>query len=550
MKDHLIIHPKDNLGVALKDLAKGQLVDLSTTKVILQDPIKAKHKFTLTDLEEGSSVIQYGVSVGKINQSLKAGSCITTGNTVHQTDGIRKWRPGYEWTKPNIERFKQRTFMGYPRSNGQVGTANHWIVIPLVFCENQNLLTLREVFLKELGYCDHLHYQNQLRHLMQLHQQGCDADALSHHPLNLNDSTPKKIKPYFENISGIKFLTHSLGCGGTETDAIALCKLLAGYIHHPNTAGATILSLGCQKAQISLLQEQMNQLTPALDKTVIILEQQNLGSEQALIEKAIQQTFAAMIKANEAKRVPSTLDKLVIGVECGGSDGFSGISANPCIGQVSDLICSLGGCAVLSEFPELCGVENELIYRCENETIANSFIDLMQRYETKAMASGSSLSSNPSPGNIKDGLITDAIKSAGAAKKGGTSTIVDVQDYPGHITKAGLNLLCTPGNDVESTTALAGAGCNLILFSTGLGTPTGNPLTPVIKISTNSQLAQKMSDVIDYNAGKILSEDVDLIQAGEELFELCIKVASGQIKTKAELLGQDDFIPWKRGVSL
>ncbi|MEM1294265.1 MAG: altronate dehydratase, partial [Verrucomicrobiota bacterium] len=244
------------------------------------------------------------------------------------------------------------------------------------------------------------------------------------------------------------------------------------------------------------------------------------------------------------------LTKLTFGMECGASDGFSGISANPTIGQVSDLIVELGGRTILSEFPELCGVEQEILDRCAEDEVAERFAKLMRRYEKRAQETGSALHMNPSPGNIADGLITDAIKSAGAAKKGGTSPVCDVLDYPEAVRRDGLTLLCTPGNDVESTTAMAGAGANLMLFSTGLGTPTGNPIVPTLKIATNSQLAKRMSDIIDFDAGAVIRGDSSIADAGERLLELAIQTASGDYIPRAIRLGQDDFLPWKRGVSL
>jgi len=257
-----------------------------------------------------------------------------------------------------------------------------------------------------------------------------------------------------------------------------------------------------------------------------------------------------LMKANEMTRTPQPLSKLVIGVECGGSDGFSGISANPTIGHVSDLLVSMGGASILSEFPELCGVEQNLIDRCVTKEMADKFMHLMEAYARRAEAVGSGFDMNPSPGNIRDGLITDAMKSAGAAEKGGTSPVKDVMDYGEYIKERGLNLLCTPGNDVESTTGLAGSGANIILFSTGLGTPTGNPITPVIKVSSNTLLANKMEDIIDYNTGEVITGEKTIEACGEELLEMVIKAASGEYIAKADRLGQDDFIPWKRGVSL
>jgi altronate hydrolase len=256
------------------------------------------------------------------------------------------------------------------------------------------------------------------------------------------------------------------------------------------------------------------------------------------------------MEANKLERQPAPLSKLCIGMECGGSDGFSGISANPALGYVSDILVSLGGSVILAEFPELCGVEQELSDRCVDDDTALKFIGLMRTYNARAVEDGSGFHANPSPGNIKDGLITDAIKSAGAAKKGGTSPVTDVLDYPQKVTKSGLNLLCTPGSDVESTTAEVGSGANVVLFTTGLGTPTGNPVAPVIKISTNTTVYKRMPDIIDINCGTVVEGKETISQAGERILDFVIEVASGNIQPKAVLLGQDDFIPWKRGVSL
>ncbi len=256
------------------------------------------------------------------------------------------------------------------------------------------------------------------------------------------------------------------------------------------------------------------------------------------------------MEANRAQRAPAPLSAITLGLKCGGSDGFSGISANPTLGYVSDLLSEIGAKTILSEFPELHGVEQELINRCVSDELAQRFYDLMHAYSARAKAVQSGFEMNPSPGNIEDGLTTDAIKSAGAARKGGVGPIRGVLDYPQYATTPGLNLLCTPGNDVECVTAQAGAGANLVLFTTGLGTPTGNPVAPVVKISTNSTLAERMGDIIDFDAGGIVTGDSTIEDCAGKLLEFCIEVANGERMTKAETLGQNDFIPWKRGVSL
>jgi len=268
------------------------------------------------------------------------------------------------------------------------------------------------------------------------------------------------------------------------------------------------------------------------------------------LEIAIRETFIGLIEANKFKRKVAPLSALTIGLECGGSDGFSGLSANPVLGYLSDLIVALGGKVILSEFPELGGVEQEIINRTPSADNAKKFVKLMKDYSNAAKMVGSGFDMNPSPGNIKDGLITDAMKSAGAAKKGGSSPIVDVLDYTEYVTKNGLSLLCTPGNDVESTTGLVGSGANMVLFTTGLGTPTGNPVAPTIKISSNTNLYNSMPDIIDFDAGMVIGGSKTIAETAHELLKLVVNIASGNTQAKASLLNQNDFILWKRGVSL
>jgi len=351
-------------------------------------------------------------------------------------------------------------------------------------------------------------------------------------------------------VDGIKFLNHQGGCGGTRQDAAVLSKLLSAYADHPNVAGVTVLSLGCQNLQVQDFMDDLKARNPHFDKPLFIFEQQQSQSEEQLVKEAIRKTFLGLVEINKIERQPAPLSKLVIGVKCGGSDGFSGISANPAVGYTSDLVVALGGTILLAEFPELCGAEQQLIDRTKDEAAARKFIMLMTSYNNAALNAGSGFHMNPSPGNIKDGLITDAIKSTGAAKKGGTSPVEDVLDYTEPAIKSGLNLVCTPGNDVEATTGKAASGATLILFTTGLGTPTGNPICPTIKVSTNNALTKRMSDIIDINTGPVIEGEKTIEEMGEDILEYCIKAASGEIIPKSVLLNQDDFIPWKRGVSL
>ena len=543
------VHPHDNVLVALQDLAKNETVQYNGDEYTVIDRVPAKHKFVMKDMQAGDELFMYGVLVGKAETPILKGGRITTDNVKHAASDFTLGDRKTEWHQPDVSKFSGRTFMGFHREDGKVGTANYWLVIPLVFCENRNIEVLREALVNELGYGRNQNKKAEVSKLIDLYKTGKSIDDILSADVSVQTEEAKKQR-MFPNVDGIKFLTHEGGCGGTRQDAQALCGLLAGYITHSNVAGATILSLGCQNAQVGILLEEIKKRDKKLCKPLYILEQQQIGKGEDLLSKAIKQTFAGLIQANSLERKPAPLSKLCIGLECGGSDGFSGISANPAIGYTSDLLVALGGSVILSEFPELCGVEQNLSDRAVSKEVAIRFGDLMTSYNERAKAVGSGFDMNPSPGNIKDGLITDAIKSAGAAKKGGTSPVTDVLDYPEMVTKPGLSLLCTPGNDVESTTAEVGSGANIVLFTTGLGTPTGNPIAPVIKLSSNTVLYNKMNDIIDINTGTIIEGEETIEQAGERILEYVIKVASGETEAASVRNKQNDFIPWKRGVSL
>ncbi|GHA97590.1 UxaA family hydrolase [Modicisalibacter luteus] len=538
LRPSLRVHAADNVHVALKDLPAGTEIDDNGRRIRLAEAIRHKHKFALQALAEGDLVIMYGVTVGRVTRPIAEGGAITTDNLEHSTDSGQAQARREHWDVPDVSHFQGATFDGYHRPDGRVGTANVWVVVPLVFCENRNIEVLRQCVADALGEDPYRDYKRMAREL--LHGQP--------------DSTPAEKTVHderlFPNVDGVRFLTHTLGCGGTDDDALALCRLLAGYICHPNVAGATVLSLGCQKAQIDMLRQAVAERDPEGLRPVHYFEQQASRSEDSLIREALSTIFEGLKAANQITRQPAPLSELSIGVECGGSDGFSGLSANPLVGAVVDRLVALGGSGILSEFPELCGVEHELIARCRDDQVAERFRTLMDAYQKHAAAVGAHFSMNPSPGNVRDGLITDAMKSAGAAKKGGDSPIVDVLDYTEPAMRQGLNLLCTPGNDVESTTALVGSGANLVIFTTGLGTPTGNPIAPVLKVSSNSEMAQRLPDIIDFDAGPIIRGEAQIAELADKLLQMCIDTASGRYQPKAVQLTQYDFIPWKRGVSL
>jgi altronate hydrolase len=548
----LKLDPRDNVLIALRDLRQGESINFSNQTYVPATDVDAKHKFATQNLAPGDAVIMYGILVGKAREPIGVGEVLTIRNIAHEATAYHGKSGVFEWTPPNADHWRRRTFLGYERADGQVGTRNYWLVAPLVFCENRNIDVMKQAFEQELGLAPPKIYRQQIAELVRLYRDGRINEIEKHSAEQRAhfSAHPKASNKVFKNIDGIKFLMHEGGCGGTREDSNNLCGLLAGYIHHPNVAGVTVLSLGCQNSQVSILQEQINRRDVAFKKPLLIFEQQQSGSEFKMLSQAIEATFLGAVEADKFVRTPAPLSQLSVGLKCGGSDGFSGISANPAIGYVSDMLAALGGRTILSEFPELCGVEQGLVDRSVNHEVADRFIQLMRDYTARAKAVRSGFDMNPSAGNIRDGLVTDAMKSAGAARKGGTSPVTAALDYPEYAARPGLHLLCTPGNDVECVTAQVGAGANLVLFTTGLGTPTGNPIAPVLKISTNSDVAERMKDIIDIDTGAIIAGDKTIEQMGEMILDLVVRVASGEVQTKAESLGQDDFIPWKRGVSL
>ncbi|HUB59711.1 MAG TPA: UxaA family hydrolase, partial [Puia sp.] len=354
------IHSGDNVLVALRDLPPGAVVEHGMKRIALREMIPARHKFTIGEMQAGDEVYMYGVLVGRTSRALPDGALITRENTVHASGEARVRDRGFQWEVPDISRFVSRTFQGYHRPDGRVGTANHWIVVPLVYCENRNIEILKDALTERLGYDRGGSYRDKAALLVEKFLAGDTAAEITCTDLSEGLIAPFRRERVFKNIDGIKFLTHQLGCCGPRSDSDALCGLIAGYIAHPNVAGATILSLGCQNAQIHLLEEAISKRDPHLQKPLVVLEQQKIGTERTLIDEALKRTFAGLMEANGIERRPAPISRICMGLECGGSDGFSGISCNPALGYASDLLVACGGASILSEFPELCGVEQEL----------------------------------------------------------------------------------------------------------------------------------------------------------------------------------------------
>ena len=347
-----------------------------------------------------------------------------------------------------------------------------------MFCENRNLGVLKQAFEEELGFALPQIYRRQVAEMVRLFREGKAAELKDFQ--FAEGKARVDCAESFQEYRRHQIFDARAGVRGTREDTSNLCGILAGYIHHPNVAGVTVLSLGCQNAQMPTLLEEIKKRDPNFSKPLLVFDQQQMGEESKMLSKAIHDTFVGWSRRTKPSEAGAAVEALV-GLKCGGSDGFSGISANPAIGHTADILAALGGRGILSEFPELCGVEQQLIDRSVSKEVGDRYMNLMRDYAARAKAVFASFEMNPSPGNVRDGLLTDAMKSAGAAKKGGTSPVTAALDYPEYSSVPGLNLLCTPGSDVECVSAQVGAGANVVLFTTGLGTPTGNPITPVLK---------------------------------------------------------------------
>src|SRR5947208_5971500 len=311
-KKVLKLDSKDNVLIALTDLRKGEQVSFNSQTYTLESDVPAKHKFATEDLAAGARIIMYGVLVGKAMEPIRRGGLLTTRNIHHEAAAFQEKMDEYRWTPPDASRWKQREFLGYRRSDGQVGTRNYWLVVPLVFCENRNIIVLKQAFEEELGFAPPQVYRHQVSELATLYREG-RTEELKAGVLPANGGDPRRAR-VFKNIDGIKFLVHQGGCGGTREDSNNLCGLIAGYINHPNVAGVTVLSLGCQHAQVDILRDQINARNPKLNKPVEIFEQQKSGSEFAMLSEAIQRTFEGLVKADKTQREPAGLSNLCVGL--------------------------------------------------------------------------------------------------------------------------------------------------------------------------------------------------------------------------------------------
>ncbi len=491
----LLINPEDSVAVALTDLKSGQTVSLSCGDILLKEDITRGHKFALKDIEPDELVIKYGNPIGRAKEKIATGCHVHNHNMKTNLKGQGEY--SYNKTSPAALKKVERTFKGYVRKDGSVGIRNDIWIIPTVFCVN--------------------HVATEL----ELYARDCLAQ--------------------YENVDGCYALTHPYGCSQMGDDQLTTQKVLAALSRHPNAGAVLILGLGCENNNIGVFKQFLN----LNDDRLFFLNTQDVEDELTAGTELMDKLLA---KANESVRTDVPLSKLRIGLKCGGSDGLSGITANPLIGRVSDLLVGSGGTSVMTEVPEMFGAEQLLMNRAVNEGVFNDTVKLINNFKQYFTSHGQTVSENPSPGNKAGGITTLEDKSLGCVQKGGKAEVNGVIEYGDTIKVNGLNLLQAPGNDGVSCSALATAGCHIILFSTGRGTPFST-IIPTIKISTNSDLfKRKGGNWIDFNAGEIV-DGKDFDELALDLLDYIIRIASGA-KSVSEKRGFHELLIWKDGVTM
>lgn len=493
MANFIKINENDNVAVALEVIPEHTTVNVSGTDVTTLMEIPAGHKFALADIAEGAPVIKYGFRIGNATTAVKKGEWIHTHNLKTGLGDLLDYSYEPDLAEENFT--EDVTFMGYNRENGKVGVRNEIWIIPTVGCVNNVASRIAEL------------------------SQGLVR----------------------ENIEAVCAFPHPYGCSQMGDDQEHTRQILANLINHPNAGGVLVLGLGCENSNIDVLKGYMGEINPDRVKFLVAQESDDEIAEGVEIVKGLAEY------ASQFQREQVSVSKLVIGMKCGGSDGFSGITANPTVGRFSDILISKKGTTILTEVPEMFGAETILMNRCANEELFHKTVDLINDFKNYFKSHNQTIYENPSPGNKKGGISTLEDKSLGCTQKSGSAIVKGVLAYGEMVSTPGLNLLSAPGNDLVAATALAASGAHIVLFTTGRGTPFACPV-PTMKISSNSRLAGKKDNWIDFNAG-VVAEGEDLDTAGQRLFDEVVAVASGK-EVKSEKAGFHDMAIFKQGVTL
>lgn len=487
------INKNDIVGVALADCKIGEVYTFDGVSITLQEDIALGHKFALKDIDEGENIIKYGAPIGHATQKISQGTWVHTHNMKTNLGDVLT----YTYNPVNIETkaTEKRTFKGYRRKNGKVGVRNEIWIIPTVGCLNSVIGLIA----------------NETKHLKS------------------------------EHVEEVVAFPHPYGCSQMGGDQENTRRILADLIQHPNAGGVLVLGLGCENSNLDILKTYLHDFDT---DRVRFLQSQDCEDEVEEAVKIIEE-LAQQMELDE--RVEIDCSELIVGLKCGGSDGLSGITANPTVGEFSDMLVTRGGSTILTEVPEMFGAETILMNRAKNEAVFDKMVELINGFKDYFVAHDQTIYENPSPGNKKGGISSLEDKSLGCTQKSGSSVIVDVLDYGQVVNEKGLNLLNAPGNDLVAATALAASGAHIVLFTTGRGTPFASPV-PTIKISSNSAMYHRKSNWIDFNCG-VLVEGQSMEQVKNDFFDFVLEIASGK-HVKAEENGYHDMAIFKDGVTL
>ncbi|MEP3330847.1 altronate dehydratase family protein [Sedimentitalea sp.] len=500
MKDFIRLDPDDNVVTATHALQAGVPVGEATTTAL----IPSGHKIATRQINEGEQIRKYAQFIGLASQDIAPGDHVHTHNVAFRnTDTAYEFGTDLRPVDPVADE-RRDTFMGYRRENGRVGTRNYIAVVTSVNCSATAARRIADAF---------------------------GAEEMAQYP----------------NVDGVVAFVHGTGCGmgGDGEGFEALQRVMWGYAKHPNHAGVLMVGLGCEMNQIDWLLEAYGLKQGPLFQTMNI---QSVAGLQRTVALGIEKVRAMLPLANEARREPCPASELMVALQCGGSDAWSGITANPALGYASDLLAAQGGTGVLAETPEIYGAEHLLTRRAADRATGDKLVGLIKWWEDYTARNRGSMDNNPSPGNKKGGLTTILEKSLGAAAKGGTSPLMGVYKYAEPVTASGFTFMDSPGYDPASVTGQIAGGCNLVVFTTGRGSAFGSKPAPTIKVATNTEMYVRMIDDMDVNAGDMLTEGVTLEEKGREIYEMFLRVASGEAsKSEAQGLGDYEFVPWQIG---
>lgn len=496
MKEFIKINECDNVIIALRDYKKDEVIDLEGEKITLLEDINRGHKIAIKNINKGENVVKYGLPIGYALEDIKVGSWVHTHNTKTNLKDLNTYSYTPKFTDRKLD-LKDIKVNVYKRKNGDVGVRNELWIVPTVGCVNGIAQRIKDAFLAEVGELE---------------------------------------------IDNINVLTHNYGCSQLGEDHINTRIILQNTVKHPNAGGVLVLGLGCENNQVADFKKTLGEYD---GERVKFLISQEVDDEIEIGKNILIELYNQM---KNDKREEVSISEINFGLECGGSDGLSGITANPMLGYFSDYIIALGGTTVLTEVPEMFGAETLLMERCKDEETFEKCVHMINDFKEYFIKNGQEIYENPSPGNKKGGITTLEDKSLGCTQKSGTSKVVDVLKYGEVLKEKGLNLLSAPGNDLVATTALAAAKCHLVLFTTGRGNPYGG-YVPTVKISTNTQLYEKKRKWIDFNAGRIVTENMSFEEITKEFIDYIVSVINGE-KTNNEKNRFQEIAIFKSGVTL